>query len=60
MAESILKVTESREVRVRMDLDADRIETVNLVVVPRDNDLVEVDLERHVLGFIERIGRAHV
>ncbi|GAB3802432.1 hypothetical protein GCM10028798_19560 [Humibacter antri] len=60
MAGNILKVTESREVHVRLDIDADRIETVSLVVVPRDNDLVEIDLERHVLGFIERAGQVFV
>ncbi|GAB3608311.1 MULTISPECIES: hypothetical protein [Humibacter] len=60
MAESILKVPQSREVRVRLDIDADRIETVKLVVVPRANDLVEIDLERHVLGFIERAGQVFV
>lgn len=58
MAESIL--APSREVRVRMGTDADRIETVKLLVVPRNIDLVEIDVEQHILGYIRRAGRVFV
>jgi hypothetical protein len=58
MTESILAAT--REVRVRMSTDADRIETVKLLVVPRNLDLVEIDVEQHVLGYIRRAGRVFV
>lgn len=60
MVESILEVTESSEVRVRLDIDSDRVETVKLVVVPVRHDLVEVDLECQILGFIERAGAVFV
>jgi hypothetical protein len=43
-----------------MDLEANRTETVKLMVVPRSDDLEEIDADRHVLGYIHRAGRVFV
>jgi hypothetical protein len=43
-----------------MDIDADRIETVSLTVVPKEDELDEIDFERHILGYILRAGHVFV
>ena len=60
MLQNILDPTRPHEVHVRMVTDCDAIETVDLVVVPRDEELDEIDLDRHVLGYIQQAGRVFV
>ena len=60
MPQSILERTGPHDVRVRVDTDDDRIETVRLTVVPRDDELDEIDLERHILGYIQQAGHVFV
>jgi hypothetical protein len=60
MSQGILKHAEPHPVHVRMDREADQIDTVSLMVVPRSDDLEEIDADRHVLGYIHQAGRVFV
>jgi len=60
MSRGIPDPTRPHEVRVRVASDCDQIEIVDLVVVPRDDELAEIDLDRHVLGYIQQAGHVFV
>lgn len=45
---------------VRVGFESDRIEAVDVTVVPRDDDLEELDVDRQVLGYIYRAGKVFV
>lgn len=49
-----------RDVRVRLCVDADRIEAVRLKVVPRNSDLDEIRIGCLTLGYVERVGNVFV
>lgn len=58
--QNILHPTASHEIHVRMATDADQIETVVLTVVPLEGELEEIDLDRHILGYIQQAGQVFV
>lgn len=60
MSQSELIGDGSREVRVRLCIDADRIDTVTLKVVPRTCELDEIKVGCQLLGYIERVGHVFV
>lgn len=60
MSQGILEHAGPHPVHVRVGLESDRIETVNLMVVPRGDDLEEIDVDRNVLGYIHQAGKVFV
>jgi hypothetical protein len=60
LAQSILDRTDQHEDHVRLATDGDRLDTVELVVVHRDDELDEIDLDRRILGYIQQAGSVFV
>ena len=59
-AQGILDRTDPDEDHVRLAARSDQLEAVELVVVHRDDELDEIDLDRRVLGYIQQAGSVYV
>lgn len=57
---SVLSRTRLHTVPVPIIDGGDRIESVNLTVVHRSDDLEEIDLDQRAVGYIQQAGRVFV